>query len=156
MDPMIGASNVIIIWLAIGVFLFMADLGVPGVGLMFAGFGALTVGMLLNFEIIPIKNILFQIAVFLGASAAWTFILWNPLKRIRLGKKKSTYNNIIGETAVVGENGVNKTHGGEVIWSGTVMKAKLVAHSNVENLESGVAVKVEDIIGNILIVTPKI
>lgn len=153
---MIEVSQTIIFWLALGVFLFTAELGVPGVGLMFAGFGALTVGMLLNFQIIPVDNILFQIVVFLGTSACWTFILWNPLKKLRLGKKKSSYSNIIGEVAIVGTKELTKGSVGEVLWSGTIMKAKLADSSIKDVVESGSNVKIEDIIGNILIVTPKI
>ncbi len=153
---MIEENQITIAWLAFGVFLFATELGVPGVGLMFAGCGALTVGMLLNFEIIPYKDFLLQATIFLGASAIWTAILWNPLKKLRLGKKKVSYSNMIGQTAIVGEEGITRLHGGNVLWSGTIMKAVIADNYAVDNIASGASVKIEDVMGNILIISPQL
>ena len=147
-------NQIIIAWLAFGVLLFATELLIPGLGLMFAGFGALTTGMLLNFSIIPDNNHLFQAVIFLGSSAAWTFLLWNPLKKARFGKKRISYNNIVGEFATVGEKGIDKENGGDVKWSGTIMRAKLSPNTDVEYLQSGENVRIEAVSGNILIVTP--
>ena len=144
-----------VIWLVAGVILFAAEMVMPGIGLLFAGCGALTVGMLLNFSLISVDDTLMQAFVFVSSTAVWTILLWNPIQKLRLGKNKTSYHNIIGETAIVGEKGLHRIHGGEVLWSGANMKARLV-DSDIEHLESGKQVIVKEITGNTLIVTPKI
>lgn len=148
-------QDLMVIWLVAGVILFIGEMMIPAVGMLFAGCGALTVGMLLNFNIISLENTLLQTLVFVVATALWTLLLWKPIQRLRLGNNKTPYHNIIGETAIVGEKGLHKIHGGDVMWSGASMKAKLAEHSEVENLESGKHVVVKEIIGNTLIVAPK-
>jgi|CXWL01.1.fsa_nt_gi membrane protein implicated in regulation of membrane protease activity len=148
--------NLMVIWLVAGVVLFIGEMMIPAVGMLFAGCGALTVGMLLNFKIISLEDALLQTLVFVVATVLWTLLLWKPIKRLRLGNNKIPYHNIIGETAIVGEKGLHKVHGGEVLWSGAIMKAKLAEHSEVENLDSGKHVIVKEITGNTLIVAPKI
>ncbi|MEK6746471.1 MAG: NfeD family protein [Pseudomonadota bacterium] len=147
--------NVMIVWLVVGVIFLIAEIGVPGVGLLFAGLGALTVGMGLNFLLIPLDDILLQILVFVVSTALWALVLWKPMQKLKLGKTKASYHNIIGDTASVGEKGISKTHGGEVVWSGAIMKAKLAESSPVEKLESGAQVVIKDITGNVLTVAPK-
>ncbi len=147
--------NLMVIWLVAGVVLLIAEMGVPGVGLLFAGCGSLTVGMLLNFSIISPEDKLLQALVFVVSTAVWAVILWKPIQKLKLGKGKATYHNIIGETAVVGEKGLHKIHGGEVVWSGANMKAKLAEPVTVEKLESGAQVVIKDISGNVLTVAPK-
>lgn len=147
--------NVMIAWLAVGVVLFIAEMAVPGIGFLFAGSGALTVGMLLNFSVIAIDDYLMQSLIFIVATAAWTAILWKPIQKMKSGKNKAAYQNIIGESAVVSGKGLNKTDGGEVIWSGANMRAKLDERSGVDYLEAGKQVIIKEINGNVLTVTPK-
>lgn len=149
-------QNLMVIWLVAGVILLIGEMIIPAVGMLFAGLGALTVGMLLNFNIISLEDTLLQTLVFAVATVLWTLLLWKPIQRLKLGKNKTPYHNIIGETAIVGEKGLHKVYGGEVLWSGAIMKAKLAEHSDIENLESGKHVIVKEITGNTLIVTPKI
>lgn len=148
--------NVLIAWLAAGIILFVAEMLIPGIGFLFAGCGALMVGMLLNFSLIAIDNYLLQILIFVCATAAWTVILWKPIQKLKSGRNKTPYQNIIGEIAVVSGKGLNKTDGGEVVWSGANMRAKLHGHSAVEQLEAGRQVIIKEINGNILTVIPKV
>ncbi len=144
-----------IYWLGAGVIFFVAEMAMPGVGLLFFGCGALTVGMLLDFSFIAHDNTLLQALVFVVSTALWTIILWKPMQKSRIGKNKSQYHNMIGETAIVGEKGLHKINGGEVVWSGAIMKAKLDERATVEQIESGRQVIIKEITGNTLIVTPK-
>lgn len=148
-------NEIMIYWLAAGIVFFIAEMAIPGVGLLFAGCGALTVGMLLNFSFIGPANQLLQALVFVIATGLWTLVLWKPMQKFRIGKNRVPYHNMIGETAVVSEKGLNKTHGGEVIWSGAIMKAKFDDRTTVEQLEPGRQVVIKEITGNTLIVTPK-
>lgn len=144
-----------IYWLVAGIVFFIAEMAIPGIGLLFAGFGALTVGMLLNFSFIEQSNTLLQALVFVVSTALWALVLWKPLQKLRMGKNKVPYNNIVGETAVVSEKGISKAHGGEVVWSGAIMRAKFDDRTLVEQLEPGKQVIIKEITGNTLIVTPK-
>lgn len=148
--------NVMIIWLVVGVVLFVAEMAIPGIGFLFAGAGALTVGMLLNFSVLSVDDTLLQILVFVVSTAIWTIILWKPIQKMRMGKNKTSYNNIVGETATVTDKGLSKTNGGEVIWSGVNMRAKLEEQSGFEFLEAGKQVIIKEINGNILTVIPKL
>jgi membrane protein implicated in regulation of membrane protease activity len=111
--------------------------------------------MLLNFFLVAREDTIFQIVIFLFATALWALILWKPIQKLKLAKSKGSYHNIIGETASVSAKGLNKKDGGEVIWSGAVMKARLMEGAGVENLEPGAQVEIKDIVGNTLIVIPK-
>jgi membrane protein implicated in regulation of membrane protease activity len=59
---------------------------------------------------------------------------------------------MIGEVAFVGSAGITKQAGGEVTWSGTIMKAKLSDDTSAERLEGGTQVTIKAINGNTLIV----
>ncbi len=142
-------------WLVAGVVFFIAEMAIPGIGLLFAGCGALTVGMLLNFSLIAVDDNLQQMLAFVIATILWTLVLWKPMQKFRQGKNKVPYNNIVGETAIVGEKGLHKVNGGDVVWSGAIMKAKLDERTTVEQLEAGRHVIIKEISGNTLIVTPK-
>jgi membrane protein implicated in regulation of membrane protease activity len=148
--------NIMIIWLVVGVVLFVAEMVIPGIGFLFAGAGALTVGMLLNFSVLSMDNTLPQILVFVFSTAVWTVILWKPIQKLRLGRNKTSYNNIVGETAVVSGKGLSKAGGGEVLWSGANMLAKLDEQSDADYLEPGKQVTIKEIKGNILTVIPKL
>lgn len=148
--------NIMIIWLVVGVILFIAEMVIPGIGFLFAGAGALTVGMLLNFYALSVDDTSLQILVFVVSTAIWTVILWKPIQKLRLGKNKTSYNNIVGEIAIVTNTGLSKANGGEVLWSGVNMRAKLDEHSGVESLEAGKQVIIKEIKGNILTVIPKL
>ena len=142
------------IWLVFGIIcLLMEALGVNGIGFFFAGLGALTVGTLMNLDLVAVDAYITQAIAFFLTTALWTAILWAPLKKHR--SKSSSYNNIIGETAYVGSGGVSKKDGGEVTWSGTIMKAKLAEHASVDRLDAGAEVIITAISGVTLTVKPK-
>ena len=148
-------DHIMIYWLVAGIVFLFAEVGLPGVGLLFVGCGALTVGMLLNLSLIASGNTLLQAVIFFAATAAWVLVLWKPMQKLKLGKHKTSYNNMIGDSAVISEKGLDKTHGGEVIWSGTIMKAKLDEHSGIEILQPGTPVIIKNVVGNTLVITPK-
>lgn len=148
-------TDPLVLWLAAGVILFLAEIVVPGVGLMFAGMGALTVGMVINFSLVTPEDTILQTVIFLFATALWTLVLWKPIQKLKFSRNKGSYHNIIGETATVSPKGLNKQDGGEVIWSGALMRARLAGNSGAENMEPGAQVEIKDIVGNTLVVIPK-
>ena len=143
------------IWLIAGVLALLAEIvGAAGFGLFFVGFGAITVGALVNQNMIVPDNHLMQVVVFFAATALWAAILWKPLQKFRISRKSGGFNNIVGDTAMVGDKGVS-AHDGEVLWSGTIMKAQLAPDAGLSRLGAGAVVEIVDMRGAMLIVKPK-
>lgn len=148
--------SVMSIWLVIAVLCMAAEaLGITGVGLLFAGFGAFTVGGLISLGVLSAGASLAQAVVFLAASAAWAVILWKPIQTFRLNRRSHGYSNIVGDTAYVGSAGLRRAGGGEVTWSGTIMKAELDPSVALEKLEAGSEVTITGVKGATLVVKPK-
>jgi len=141
-----------ILWLAFGVVCFVIEaLVVSGVGFLFAGLGALTVGSIITAypEIIPLQ----QGVLFLGTTALWAAFLWKPLQKF-LGKSSGKgYQNLIGDTCYIGGAGLQKGMVGEATWSGTIMRAQLA--DGIDILLPGAAATITGITGNTLIVKPQ-
>lgn len=145
------------VWLTAGVILMAIEaFGFPGTGLLFAGLGAVVAGGLVYFEFVGREAYVTQFIIFFAATAVWTCLLWKPMKKFRVSNRHHTeYKNIIGDTAYVGSNGITKRAGGEVTWSGTIMKAQLAKQAPVEHLEAGSQVTIVEVSGATLIVKPK-
>ncbi len=141
-----------IIWLIFGVFCFLVEIfAISGVGFLFAGLAALTVGCAIG--IFPELDLLMQIVIFLASGALWAILLWKPLQKFRgNSSEQSVYNNIIGEAAYISESGLKKGQIGEASWSGTIMKAKLADDSAVEEISGGAKVVIVGVTGNTLLV----
>ena len=147
--------DVTYIWLIVGVLLVIAEtVGASGIGFIFAGFGALITGALIQLGIIDVENIVVQFTVFFAATALSALVLRNIVRRSRLGKETG-YSNMIGETALVGAQGLHKGRHGEVTWSGTTMRAELPKDAGVDSLPAGAQVIIIAINGATLTVTPK-
>jgi membrane protein implicated in regulation of membrane protease activity len=142
------------IWLLAGVlFLLLEAFGFPGTGLMFAGFGAITTGSFIYFGLLAENATAGQWMSFFIASAVWAAVLWKPLQKWRAGKQPG-YQNMVGDTAYVGSNGLTHKNG-EVTWSGTIMKARLADNAGISQLEAGSSVTIVAVKGTTLIVKPQ-
>ncbi|MDX1975046.1 MAG: NfeD family protein [Rickettsiales bacterium] len=147
--------NAEFVWLILGVvFIVLEIVGIPGAGFFFAGLGALVAGAFIHIGWVLADNIFGQIIIFGLATAGFAALLWHPLKKLHIGKGVGGYNNIIGDTAYVGSEGLTKGKDGEVTWSGTIMKAKLAADSVSEQLEAGAPVTIIAVQGNTVTVKP--
>lgn len=143
-------------WLLAGVTLLVLEaVGLPGVGLLFAGLGALTVGGLIDIGVVDAGQGLTQALAFLLATSAWTAMLWRPMRRFYSNQNKTGYNNMVGETAYAGNGGLSKGAVGEATWSGTIMRATLAADAGVDSVESGAPLVIVEVKGATLIVRPR-
>lgn len=144
------------LWLIAGVaFMLMEAFGLPGVGFMFAGLGAIMTGVGLQFGLIAEDATTAQWTVFFIATAFWAWLLWKPLQRFHLNRQARQYQNMVGDTAYAGSSGLKKGAAGEATWSGTIMKAELAADAGVESIPGGAAVVIVDVKGATLVVKPK-
>lgn len=147
--------SVTYIWLLAGVLMLVAEaLGVTGVGLIFAGLGCLSVGIMLDFGHIADDATLMQFVLFFMTTAVWTLILWKPMRKFYSSKNAAGYNNMVGETAYAGSNGLSKGAIGEATWSGTIMKATLSEDASQSRVDAGSQVTIVAVKGATLIVKP--
>jgi len=144
------------LWLAAGVALVALDVLVAGIGFMFAGFAAIMVGTAIMMGVIGVNAHIFQATVFCATTALFAVLLWKPMKRFRVGDKHHEYHNIVGEVAYVGSNGISRSRGGEVTWSGTIMRAQLAKDVAGDSLEAGSQVTIVAVSGATLTVKPKV
>lgn len=141
-----------LLWLIAGVACFALEaIGMSGIGFLFAGLGALTVGSLVT--AMPELSLLQQGVIFLAATALWAALLWKPLRKYRGAETKNGYQNMIGDTVYIGAQGLAPGAIGEATWSGTIMKAELAPGA--EALAAGAAAVIISVTGNTLIVKSK-
>ncbi len=122
MDDLLSVINSGSIWLIVGAILIILEIVLfPGIGFLFAGLGAISVGAGLITG--WIDNLPAQFILFFLSTAFWTAILWKPLKNFIEGKE-SGFDDMVGSTAVVFGQPIEKGKMGEVKWSGTIMKCQ--------------------------------
>ena len=142
------------IWMALGILLMILEMSIiPGIGFLFAGLGAVTTFLLLEFSVINIDWVS-NIAVFLGASVIWGIILWKPLKKA-LNSSKDTYSHMVGDSCKVIGVDLVKGEVGKVSWSGTVMKAKIDNKEHAKTITVGSIAEIVSVKGNTLYIKQK-
>lgn len=143
-----------LLWLAGGAAVIVFEFFItPGIGVAFAGLGALTTGALLEFGLLD--GLLEQLVAFVLATIFWTVLLWKPLKKLLDGKGKgSNESHLIGAQVQVCEGGVSKLQG-VVKWSGTQMQARLADNAGIEMLAEGAFAEIVSVDGATLFIKPK-
>ncbi|MGH6836499.1 MAG: NfeD family protein [Methylocella sp.] len=146
-------------WLGLGAFLIVFEaITTPGLGLFLAGIGALCTCLLVKAGIADERALGAQVAWFFGLTTFWTAVLWKPLLKFRMSSKHKDgieLNNMVGGTATVGKDGLERGQIGQVTWSGTLMNAELEASALVESLPAGALVVIKSVSGTTLTVIPK-
>lgn len=142
-------QNVNHLWLiAGGIMIVLEFMVLPGVGFLFAGLGAITVGALLQAGLI--KEDIWQWVIFLASTLLWLLILWKPLKNFKTSRHEQPFSDMVGRKAVLMTN-LEPGQTGRARWSGTIMNAKL-DESQQTGLIEGAEVVVTEVKGNVLIV----
>ena len=146
-------TNPGILWVVVAVVFIIIEVSVPGIGGLFSGVAALTLGALLIFEVIHPETFVAQLAWFFGLTILWAAVLWKPLKRM-MKPPGEAYSDIIGTHAKV-ENRLEKGKLGTVKWSGTTMRSRIVETSELDFIDEGQEVWVHDKDGTVLLVDVK-
>ena len=147
------------LWLSAGVLLIVFEaITSPGLGLFLAGLGAICTAILIKAGFVEEAATGAQFAWFFGFTTAWAALLWKPLQTFRLKSRRHStieLNNMVGETAIVAEAGLQPGRPGQVTWSGTLMTAELDPSVSINLLPAGTQVRIKSIAGNTLRVVPK-
>jgi len=123
MNDFLSGINPSSVWLIAGAILIILEIVLfTGIGFLFAGLGAISVagGLIAGW----IDSLSAQFILFFLATGFWTAVLWKPLKKFIEGKG-SGFDDMVGSTAVVFGQSIEKGKMGEVKWSGTIMKCQL-------------------------------
>lgn len=138
-----------LIWLIVGaMFLALEAFGLPGLGLVFAGIGAIVTGIVIESGGVEASDIVLQGAVFCAGTIISSLLLWKKLKQWRLNPKQPEYSNIVGDIAVVAGESLKRGERGQVRWSGTLMQAEI--DGDADAIEAGAQVKITALHGNVL------
>lgn len=135
----------IALWTFIGIMLMALEIfGVPGIGILFAGFSAISVAVSIFFSPDLNDNIGSQLLYFLLFTAFWAAVLWIPLNKFINYDDDGNYSNIIGTYGtVIGY--IAKDNVGEVSWSGTIKRAMIDASSEFEEFDDKTHVKISNV-----------
>ena len=138
------------IWFIAGAALVAIEIFlVPGTGIFFSGLGAITVGTALIAGWIVGGNS--QFILFFLSTAVWAALLWKPLKQL-MNSGNSGYSDMVGDTAVVYGDPLEKGKRGQVKWSGAIMNCEIASQENTETILPGTDVTITEVSKGILIV----
>jgi len=142
-----------ILWLAAGaLFIGVEIFGIPGVGFLFAGIGALITGGAIELGLLAPSAFIFQFILFFAFTCISAAVLWKKLKK----DSKPNYDNMVGSEATVAVPGLSGRQEGQVKWSGTLMRAQIDPACGLDVMAAGAAVIIKRIDGNLVFVAPKL
>lgn len=145
----------IFVWSFIGMILMAIEiLLMPGMGILFSGFGAITVAFLIYNDMENMTgNLGGQIMNFLMATGFWSTILWYPLKTFYGYSAEDEYKHIIGTIGTV-QKLFTRDEIGSLTWSGSLVRCKIDPESKSDQIDAKSHVKITNVVDGIYIVKP--
>jgi membrane protein implicated in regulation of membrane protease activity len=138
-------------WLIAGAALLALEaFGIPGIGLVFAGLGAILTGIAIEIGAAGANDYVLQAAIFFASTIIFAVLLWSKMKAWRLNPKEKPYSNMVGDIAIVADAGLKKGTRGQVRWSGTLMFAEIDGHETATEIAAGTQVRISAVEGNVL------
>lgn len=142
-----------ILWLLAGAALMALEAFGPGLGFLFIGLGAIATGVAIEVGTVASADYVSQIAVFFISSGLFAMLLWRKLKSWHTSPETAErYSNMVGDQAIAGGGGLSPGKEGQVGWSGTTMRAVLVADA--PSVAEGAVVTIVAVKGNVVTVKP--
>lgn len=149
-NPETAAELALYAWIVAGALMLLVEaLGIPGVGFLFAGLGAVGTGVLISSGMLETNAFLAQTVSWLVLTFLVAAILFKPLQRWR-SRQRAAYHSMIGTTASVMPPGLLPDQEGQARWSGTLMRARLAAGQ--DPAEAGAVLRILAVEGTVLIV----
>jgi membrane protein implicated in regulation of membrane protease activity len=141
-----------IFWFLIGTALVLIEVfAIPGLGFLFAGLGAITLGGLVTYGIIAEASLATQIAYFFLFTSIWAAILWVPLRKFSKKSKSKQFENLKGTYGTVeSKEGLIAGKIGYIKWSGAKMRAAIREGSTTNSIQFGENVWVHDQVDGVL------
>ncbi len=148
-NPATAAELALYAWLVAGALMLMVEaLGIPGVGFLFAGLGAVGVGTMISSGLLDSDAFTAQVAAWFALTALFALVLYKPLKRWR-SQQRAAYHSMLGTNATVLAPGLSPEQEGQARWSGTLMRARLA--SGQEPADAGAVLRIVAVDGTVLI-----
>lgn len=146
---MIFGLSIISLWVIVGIILIIIEFtNIPNVGFLFLGLGALSTAIFLTAYPATLK---YQYIIFGISSLLSLAILWWPLKwYVYKNDNIAPYSDMVGNEVVVHSQLISAEKIGQVIWSGTIMNAKLESNEH-KTAHKGDTLHITKISGNVLI-----
>jgi len=138
-------------WFVLAIIFFGVEVFVGGIGLLFAGLAAVTLGAVILLGGLEL-SVGTQIGYFFVLTAVWAAALWKPFRKWAGHDKGAAYSDFVGSTAVVTGGSLIKGKEGKVKWSGAEMRARLSKESLRDEVKEGEDVWVHKKRNGILIV----
>jgi membrane protein implicated in regulation of membrane protease activity len=144
------------LWLLFGIILIILEFSqLPGIGFLFLGLGAISTAIITSYW--PQGALLYQFAYFAITALLWFLLLYYPLK-LFIYKNSTNLSresfDIIGSRVIVSHKDIKPGEYGQVLWSGTIMNAKLTDNA-IDIATIGETIYVLEVKGNVLICSKK-
>ena len=147
---MIFGLSIISLWVIVGIILIIIEFtNLPNVGFLFLGLGALSTAIFLTAlpDALKYQYIIFGISSLLSLAILWWPLKWYVYKK---SNNIAPYSDMIGNEVVVHSDIISAEKIGQVIWSGTIMNAKLDGNRH-KAAYKGDTLHITKISGNVLI-----
>jgi membrane protein implicated in regulation of membrane protease activity len=137
-----------------GLFLMLEMFGISGIGLFFAGLGAVGTGMLFSFGLLDSTSLFMtQFGVFSALSFGFGVLLWKPFKNF-MNHNAGSYHHITGNHVDIIED-LQPGKMGSVKWGGTIMRAKLAKDQTAIDYKSANQAVVDSVQDGVLMIKKK-
>lgn len=155
--------NPLIIWFVLGVAFFAADKLTTRYNLLYASYAAFTIAAFLLTGIMRVPEgeaqeyysyfIAAEAFCFIVAIFAWRYVFRELDENADMSpEEKAFYQSLKDKTVEVTMGGLNSVSGGEVVFAGKNLKARLAPNSSSESVEAGSKVLVKELDGRTLVV----
>ena len=146
----------IIIWSLIGMALMAIEIfGIQGIGILFTGFSAITVVFMIYLDPTLADDVGTQLFYFFLFTALWAAILWIPLNKFIRYSDNGDYSNIINTYATTNKDMI-KGQIGEVVWSGTKVRAMIDGNNTEDIINDKTTVRITSVIDGLFYITSDI